>query len=197
VTSTPVLQPTAAPPTALQIPAGSEVLPFSGTSSSFNTLGEFNHLMQSAIAGGDLDSFWEAVVATGQMPLIFGENLAVFLYRGQADRVQSRGDFKSDDLRQDESDLWALIKQFEPDARLEYHLLLNTDTSSLDLLNPLTELGGRGVTSVVRMPAYVFPEFTSRDDINTVPSADLTISSQVLNYDVNYRIYTCRVRNAR
>lgn len=177
---------------SMAIPAGAESLPFTGTSDAFSTLSEFDSLMRSAISGGEIDPFWEAVVETGQMPLIFGDNVAVFLYRGQAEKVALRGDFMTVFMRQGETDLWGFIKQLEPDARLEYQILLNSVEAILDPLNPLTETGGLGTNSVVRMPGYVFPEFTlPRDDVeHGTFSKNLTITSQSLDYDVNYRVYT-------
>ncbi|KAF0108238.1 MAG: esterase [Anaerolineaceae bacterium] len=179
-------------PATMEIPAGTESLPFTGTSSAFSTLGEFDSLMKSAIASGEIDSFWDAVTSTGQMPLIFGDSVAVFLYRGQAENVECRGDFTTQYMRQGETDLWAFLKQFEPDTRLEYKILLNSSESILDPLNALTETGGLGTNSVVLMPKYVIPEFTlPRDNIaHGTLNENITISSQFLGYDVNYRVYT-------
>jgi hypothetical protein len=101
--------------TSIELPADAESLVFSGESSDFRTLAEFDSLMKSAINSGDLDSFWESVTATGQMPLIFGDETALLLYRGQADHVLAQGDFNIPYLRQDNTDLWASISRFEPD----------------------------------------------------------------------------------
>ena len=183
---------TVASPATMEIPAGAESLPFTGTSSAFNTRGEFDSLMKSAIASGEVDSFWEAVVATGQMPLIFGDSIAVFLYRGHAENVEYRGDFSTSYLSQGGTDLWAFMKQFEPDARLDYKILLNSSEWIVDPLNPLTETGGLGTSSVVRMPKYAVPEFNIPIDAiaHGTLSENITISSQFLGYDVNYRVYT-------
>ena len=149
---------TVASPVTKAIPVGAESLPFTGVSSGFSTLAEFRNLMQSATAGGEVDSFWKTVVAAAQMPLIFGKETAVFLYRGQAASVALRGDFNAQYVRQGTTDLWALMRQFEPDARVEHKILVNSSESVLDPLNPLTETGGLGTNSVVRMPEYVVPE---------------------------------------
>jgi enterochelin esterase-like enzyme len=179
-------------PSTMEIPASTESLPFSGISRAFNTLAEFDTLMQSALAAGEVDPFWEAVQATGQMPLIFGDTIAVFLYRGPANQVECRGDFITAYLRQGETDLWGFIKQVEPDARLEYKILLNSSTWITDPLNPTTETGGLGTNSVLRMPGYLIPEFTvPRDDIaHGTLGEEITISSHALGYAVNYRVYT-------
>ena len=183
---------TVASPATMAIPAGAESLPFAGVSSGFSTLAEFSNLMQSAIAGGKVDSFWKTVGASAQMPLIFGDEIAVFLYRGQASSVALRGDFNAQFVRQGATDLWALMRQFEPDARVEYKILLNSSEYVLDPMNPLTETGGLGTNSVVRMPEYVIPEpALPRDDIvHGTLSENIALSSRILGYNVNYRVYT-------
>lgn len=45
-----------------------------------------------AVASGNLEHFWQTVVATGQMPRIF-DDTDVFLYRGPGQTVVWRGDF--------------------------------------------------------------------------------------------------------
>ena len=183
---------TVASTVSMEIPSGARSLPFTGTSEAFNSLAEFDSLVSSAISVGQVDPFWQAVVATGQMPLIFGDNFAVFLYRGQADKVAFRGDFMAEYLRQGETDLWGFIKQLEPDARLEYQILLNSSQPVLDSLNPLTETGGLGTNSVVQMPEYVIPEFSFPhvDIPHGTLNGNITTTSRSLDYNVNYRVYT-------
>ena len=183
---------TVPPNASMDIPPGTELLSFNGTSDAFNSLLEFDSLMKSAISGGFIEPFWDAVVACGQMPLIFGDNVAVFLYRGQAQQVAIQGDFMTEYLKLGETDLWGFIIQFEPDARLEYQILLNSNKPILDPLNPLTEKGGLSTSSVVRMPRYVFPVFSLRNEgiAHGTFSQNFTITSQSLGYDVNYRVYT-------
>ena len=185
------IPPTAASPAAMELPAEAESLPFAGTSSEFNTLGEFDRRMKSALASGEVDSFWQTVEATGQMPLVFGDSIAVFLYRGQAESVVCRGDFAASYRRQGETDLWAFIRPLEPDARLEYQIMLNSRVLILDPKNPLTETGGLGTKSVVQKPKYVVPEFAlPRGDIaHGTFGENVTLSSQFLGYDVDYRVY--------
>lgn len=182
---------TVASPATVEIPAGAASFPFVGKSSAFSTLAEFNNFMKST-ASGKVDDFWQVVTATGQMPLIFGDEIAVFLYRGQAEKVACQGDFIAEYTRQGETDLWAFMKQLEPDARLEYQIVVDSNTFLLDPLNPFTETGGFGTKSVVRMPAYVVPEFTlAREGIvHGTLSENFTFSSQSLGYTLNYRVYT-------
>lgn len=179
-------------PAALDIPARAEALAFAGTSSDFATLAELDEMMRSAVAGGSLDGFWEKVAALGQMPLIFGDDTALFLYRGQAESVESRGDFQAQYARQGETDLWAFLREFEADARVEYKIVLDGKKWILDPLNPLTEVGGLGANSVVRMPLYQEPAWPIVDDYSAGGRLGdpLTLTSQSLGYKVRYQVYT-------
>src|SRR5512134_3833968 len=47
-----------------------------------------------ASMNGDVDAFWNRVLAHRTMPLIFGNDV-VFLWRGAAESVEWRGDFSS------------------------------------------------------------------------------------------------------
>lgn len=165
----------------------------------FKTLAEFETTLKAAIERGELDPFWDTIVASGQMPLIFGD-MAVFMYRGEADNVTWSADYAISDrtllnmqgLRQGQTDLWVFRRQFPADARLSYRIILNKDTTILDPLNPYQSMEGSGPVSELRMPAYVPPEITiPRTNINQgILSDDLTIDSDALGYAVNYRVYT-------
>lgn len=116
----------------------------------------------------------------------------MFLYRGMGDSVNWKGDQTLPYARQGQTDLWALILEFEPDARLDYRLEINNGEAILDPLNPLTQAGGLGANSVVHMPRHVYPEFTlPREDVpNGSLSDNMLITSRHLGYDVNYRVHT-------
>ena len=176
----------------MKIPAGAGSLRFTGTPRTFKRLADFDRLLQAAVAGGKVDAFWRKVVAIGQMPLLFGDNTAVFLYRGPANKVVARGDFRAPYVRQGETDLWMLVREFEPDARVEYEIVLNSRKCILDPLNPLTETGGVGTHSVVRMPQYVAPAHAHRREgvAHGKFGENITVSSSCLGYDVNIRVYT-------
>jgi enterochelin esterase family protein len=167
-------------------------LPFTGKSRAFRTLGEFDRLVDSAVETGKVDPLWRKVVAAGRMPLIFGDETAVFLYRGTAGKVAARGDFNLPYSRLAESDLWMGRRRFEPDARVEYRIRIDSRRWIQDPLNPLTETRGWGTNSVVRMPRYVAPEFAlPRSGIkHGALSENLLFYSEALGYDVNYRVYT-------
>jgi enterochelin esterase family protein len=158
--------------------------------------------MNTAVNNGHVDSFWDRIVAARQMPLIF-DRTAVFMYRGEANTVGWESAFAGfneravcydieEGTRIGDTDLWMLIQELPADARFNYKIVLNGRERVLDPLNPYQQLEGAGYESVVRMPAYIFPQTViAREDI--VPgtlSDNLTILSENLGYNINYRVYT-------
>ena len=172
------------------------------TSTPFTTLAAFQDDLNTAVNDGDVDSFWEKIVAARQMPLIFDQT-AVFLYRGEADTVGWESAFAGYNAREyryytkegtriGDTDLWMLIQELPADARFDYMIVLNGSESIPDPLNPYQQLDGGRYESQVRMPEYVFPQTViAREDIaHGTLSDDITIFSENLGYNLNYRVYT-------
>jgi enterochelin esterase family protein len=162
------------------------------TKPPFHSLDEFDRQLNAALETGSVDEFWSEVLALGQMPLIF-DDLAVFLYLGEAGQVDWVGDWTTPNgVRLGGSDLWLHAAALPQDARLEYEIRLDGEKLLTDPLNPLTETGGLGTKSVVLMPEYVPPQFT--ETLEGIPqgalSEDIALASASLGYDVNYRVYT-------
>ncbi len=158
---------------------------------------EFKTALDEAVASGDIDPFWDTIVASGQMPLIW-DDTCVFLYRGNANKVEWRGDFSgwesTDEIlgtKQGDTDLWMLVRQFPLNARLDYKIVVNGSQWLLDTLNPYQQVGGFGPNSELRMPEYVYPADTiSRDDIEKgTLNEQIVMTSTNLGYDVAYRVY--------
>ena len=173
------------------IPPSAEGAQFAGRSAAFSTLADFMDLLNTAVEEEQVEPFWKVVAASDEMPLVFGDH-AVFLYRSEADHVTARGDFNLQYTRQGTTDLWLAIKQFEPQARVEYSIWLNYRQAILDPMNPHSEKGGLGTKSVLMMPGYETPACASqRSDIHRGKfSEDVSCDSQHLGYRVNYRVYT-------
>ena len=158
-------------------------------------LEDFDIRLNQAITAGTLDDFCKELSSTRSMPVVFGD-LAVFLYRGEAQLVDWVADWSNyrasvrDQL--DGTDLWLYTVRLPEDARLEYQIQLDGEELILDPLNPKVETGGLGSKSVVEMPGYVVPEFMSPQAGLTVGTLteDIPFSSQNLGYVVNYRVYT-------
>jgi enterochelin esterase-like enzyme len=161
----------------------------------FSTLDKLIEALETAASSDKVDPLWNQILAFKQMPLIYGD-IALFLYRGDAARVDWSGDWSSivssAGHRLGKTSLWMAAAPLPADARLEYQIVLGGQDYILDPLNPLVETGGLGSKSVVEMPDYVAPDFVRpRDDVPPGALTDnLTIASQKLGYAVNYRVYT-------
>ena len=108
-----------------------------------------------------VDGFMSSVAST---PLLEKDCFAHFLYRGEAGSVAipcdanewSPIDFPMQ--RVPATNLWYFTRRFEPDARLDYKLLINGSDWILDPCNPHRIEGGYGLNSELRMPKYSLPQ---------------------------------------
>jgi enterochelin esterase-like enzyme len=158
-----------------------------------------------------LDRFWNRLRSHNQIPFAIGDRVA-FLFRGEANSVEWRGDLNawgstfgtSGDVarripgtRVPGTDLWINEQEVLPeDARVDYKVVLNSTNALdgqwiLDPANPLVAWSGFGPNSELRMPGYKYPyEAVAREE---VPKGALTgpfrIHSAFLNYDLQYMVY--------
>ncbi len=116
-------------------------------------------------------------------PLV-DEHRAIFLWRGDARRVQLVGDMNNWDpttaptfTRIEETELWWYEAAFESEARLDYKMLVD-GVWRLDPLNSRTILGGFGPNSELAMPGYRPPP-EQHPPTQPVPAGALT--EHVLN----------------
>lgn len=163
---------------------------------TFADLADFEAALASAT--GDLEAFWNRVLAHGTMPLIF-DDTAVFLYRGAGNRVEWRGDFSGWDSqstyrgqRLAESDIWVMSATFPRDARLDYKVVVNGGDWRLDPMNPQRQMGGFGFNNYFAMPDWVYPtETLEQADIpHGTLSETIIIESSILRYKLGYQVYT-------
>lgn len=147
--------------------------------------------------GGDVERFWERVVAAGRMPFVFGRT-AIFLYRGEAERVDWVGDHSqweqswlASGERVGETDLWRKTLQLLPESRLDYKIVVDGEWQ-LDPLNPVQQVGGYGPNSVVATPDWRPSEWVEprQGQARGVFTEELSFASQRLGYPVIYRVYT-------
>ncbi len=151
-------------------------------------------------SGGQVqaDALYAALRTSGRLPLVLGDQ-AVFMYRGDAARVTFTGDFAGWDLtagaearRIGQTDLWIAQKTLPADSRIEYKIVLDGENWILDPANPVVVKRSLGDNNVLTMPKFVTTdESDTRADLaHGTVSDNLTIASQNLGYDVNYRVYT-------
>lgn len=162
----------------------------------FTNLADFDTSLNNALATGEMNTFWQQIKSLRQMPLIFGD-MAVFLYRGEAESVSWVGDWHemaaTNGWRLGSTDLWISTVRLPLDARLEYQIQVNGSEAFItDPLNPITEVSRQGTKSAFTMPKYQTTEFTqTRENVARGElSETLTIRSGQLGYEVNYRVYT-------
>ena len=145
------------------------------------------------------DNLWKFLKENNRIPFTFNDT-AAFLYRGEAKSVSFQGDFtgwgsvKNIKVKADKigkSDIWLLECKFPGDARIDYKLVLDDTLWLLDPNNKYTQMSGFGPNSELRMPKWIYPDETIKR--KNTPSGTLTelmsIHSNYLNYDVNYRVY--------
>ena len=105
------------------------------------------------------DSFMHA---TNPLPYYENDTTVIFLYQGDAQSVSMAGDATgwqpSDSFEKVEGcDLWYYKATYEPDARLDYKLVINGSNWILDPGNPKTCPSGFGENSELRMPGNMIP----------------------------------------
>jgi enterochelin esterase family protein len=137
------------------------------------------------------------VGSLGQVP-VAGQDEAIFLFRGAAQSVQILGDMNNWDVEQappmmrlDGTDLWYWRSTFEPDARLDYRIVVDSREAVLDPLNPNTVPGPQGPNSELRMPGYQQPPELQPPDL-PVPSGTVsshTLESQLLGQTRTFQVY--------
>lgn len=129
---------------------------------------------------------------------ITGDNQAIFLWLGAAESVAVIGDmndWKATETsiltRLEGTDLWYLVAEFEPNARLEYQFLVNGEERNLDPLNPKTIKSLNQPNSVLAMPGYETPTELLPSE-TTIPQGMITshtIDSSYLNQTRTFFVY--------
>jgi enterochelin esterase-like enzyme len=137
------------------------LLALAGQAQSFqNFINYINSLPTPAQQQAAVDSFLTQLPVA---PLLEHDTLAHFIYAGAASSVQVAGDFNGWSPTPDpmtklaSTTLWYRTKIFEPNARLDYKLVINGSNWILDPRNPNTVSGGFGPNSELAMPQYVQP----------------------------------------
>lgn len=131
------------------------------------------------------------------VPWIEKDTLVHFLFRGDAESVTipcDANEWNPSDFRMkrvEGTNLWYYTQRFEPDARLDYKLVINGSHWILDPLNPHQIEGGFGPNSELRMPKYAPPpEIEYHPAIPHGAVSESTIWSQNLENSRTIHIYT-------
>ncbi|MHC1705874.1 MAG: alpha/beta hydrolase-fold protein [Tenuifilaceae bacterium] len=179
------------------IPDNMKYHEFESFSDFKNTLENLSEISDDTERQVKLQSFWDSLKSNHQVPFIFNDSVA-FLYQGNASSVFWAGDFNGwsssptyQGTKVGLSNIWMLEKKFPTDARLDYKIIAN-GSWILDLANSYTQLSGFGNNSELRMPDWIFPQETilAAGVTRGTLSNNLLIHSSLLNYDLQYKVYT-------
>jgi enterochelin esterase family protein len=149
--------------------------------------------LPDARAAAAVDELW--TLLEGRVPFVDDEHV-VFLYRGEADRVEWTGEFTGWSWgllgrRIGATDLWAADAVLSADARVEYKVVLDEETWILDPANPATQMGGFGPNSVLAMPGFATSDFGEIEP--GVPmgtfTEDIAFESAAMGYTIDVRVY--------
>ena len=140
-----------------------------------------------------VDSF---LALHAQSPLLEFDSVCHFIYIGEAQSVKIAGDFSNwssmiDFTRIEGTQMWYLTQYYQPDARLDYKLIINQNQWILDPRNPFTCAGGFGPNSELRMPHYIPPiEVQYNASVAHGVIRDTTFYSQYLKNSRKIWVYT-------
>ncbi len=117
----------------------------------------------------------------------------VFEWKGNARRVFVGGDFNNfrrEPLRKVSDNYWILEKTLPEDGRFDY-LFFVDGKQKLDPENPLTQAGGFGVKSELRMPGFSYPEYVLEKcpEEEEGKVSEFSLFDPVFNYNRKVIIY--------
>jgi len=175
-------------------------------SQPFETINAFHKHLNTVCAIEDeterensINSLWSWMESGSDIPFAIGDS-AVFLYRGDANKVQWAGDMNGwnpstsgyTGEKVGLSNVWINTKSFPSDSRIDYKIVLNGNNWILDPDNNFKQMSGFGWNSELRMPDWeASPYVELMDDVNRGElSTNIKISSSYLNYDLQYKVYT-------
>lgn len=182
-------------------PTFSQTWNFSTYDAFKDTLNRITAISDPTIRNSTVTAFINSLKSKQQIPFRIGNQVA-FIYRGNFSSVKWNGDFNSwggsnspnmNGVKLFVSDVWINEQTFPSTARLDYKIVTNGSNWILDPNNTFKQLSGvGGYNSELRMPDYVYSEFTIEKTGITKGSLsnNILMNSTNLSYSVNYRVYT-------
>jgi len=140
-----------------------------------------------------VDKGFEELRAGAEFPLT-QKNKAIFVFRGAARQVAVAGDmtgWQPSLMMQpvEGTDLFYLEQSYEPEARLDYKLVVDGDWR-LDPLNPKTMPGGYGENSELRMPGFrPHPATIAEEALPAGRVTTYTLASEILGQRRTVHLY--------
>lgn len=165
-------------------------------STYFSAAQSFEQFLSTMEAGSNNNLQIEQYISIhGGIPLIENSTTVYFIYKGEAESVNIAGDATawSPGLPMKKIEgtaYWYCMATYEPDARLEYKIVVNGKDWILDPLNPHVIQGGMGPNSELLMPEYQQPLFTNeRDAVPWGTYSDTVLQSKIMGEQRKLRIY--------
>lgn len=141
-----------------------------------------------------IDSFMTFARTVG-IPFI-EEDKASFIYNRSANSVAIAGDFNGWDpsntrmTNMSGTNFFFRTESFEPNARLDYKLVVNSSNWMLDPENPNRVSGGFGPNSELAMPDYIQPwEINYNPSIEHGEVKHITVVSSIVNRSYGVSVY--------
>jgi enterochelin esterase family protein len=169
-----------------------------------NTIDELRSLFD-AIEATDLETaralgadLMGQLEAAGRIPFTEGDQV-LFLYLGDAESVEWRGDFTGWDRGRpvtgrwlSGSNIWHGSTTIPADARALYKVVVDADNWILDPANSSAQLGGLGTDSMLTMPDHQVTDLglEATGVTRGVLSDPITLDSAAMGYAINYQVYT-------
>jgi enterochelin esterase-like enzyme len=144
-------------------------------------------------------ALWNQLIIQHRIPFTISDSV-LFLYKGNAQNIAWAGDFNGWNpgdssyrgKRAGKSNIWYLVKEFPPDSRLDYKIVVNKEWI-LDTANSNIQYSGFGPNSELRMPGWKYP-------VETIPQKNISHGSlsndyffrsrkENLNYKIQYKVY--------
>ena len=178
---------------AQEVPAASEI----ATSAEFSRVMRAIRAAEPAEAEQMAAALYGELAAAGRIPLVL-QGAVEFLYYGDAESIEWRGDFnqwetlspETEGRRVGDTNLWRMTYNFPADARVEYKIVRDGDEWLLDPANP-NQVANGNINSELRMPDFeVSYETDYRQGIAHGAFEETQVfDSPTLGYPVEYEVY--------
>lgn len=173
-----------------------------GTAAHGQTYDDWRATLHTLQTSSRYDSIWNGLKHQKRLPLICEDSVA-FLYRGEARTVEWNGDFNQWGYNKNFNnkgvllrapDVWMLKARFEPNARIDYKIVVNGSQWILDPTNTQQQwsgVAGGSPNSELRMPRWREDQLLRENP--ALPKGtlieDILFESSRIGYQLTYSVY--------
>jgi enterochelin esterase-like enzyme/outer membrane protein assembly factor BamB len=158
-------------------------------------LGAFGEFVRRAEAAGDPASLVDAhLAAHDTFPIVEGDALVHFVYRGEVEDVALTGNFLpwGQEVELDRiagTDVYFTSLELDPEAVWEYRFSVDFGQAAADPKNPLTTPSFMGPHSVLRMPRWEVPGHLAASDAPAGRVDSFQFRSEIAGNERRVRLY--------